>query len=419
MFLFPIVGHLIFLIFGKIYYKRQDLQSYHQRKTFAFEIFKPEKNRLLQDHSRISKRGVYNADFTFFEDGNEAFTNLFNAIARAQNHIHMHWYIIKSGEIYDQWKDLIINKAKAGVEVRLIVDSFGSWALPYWEIKELRAGGVEIQFFEKVYFPFIHSPNVYRTHRKVVIVDGVSVFIGGINIGDEYASLSHWYGRWLDLQARITGEAVRSHALLFIEDWKQITGQWLDPQKYLRADPSGDNRTVLIEDSPEIQQNIAHDTILNLILNARQSITITTPYFVLTQTIIDALRLADQKGIIIKIFVPGLHDKILALKTSYYYIYSLLDTNIKFYKTKSTFLHTKAGIFDDSICYFGTINLDKRSFYSQLEAFNLFYGPATKKLAQVIKGYEKITTKIDKPPRFWKYQKWILKFFVNIFSPLI
>ena len=123
--LLPIFGHILFMMFGQRYHKRQNLKEYHKRKTFKYETLDLKTNNPLKHQSNFSKRGIYKADFEFFSSGNKSFNEFFKDIENAKHHIHMHYYIIKPGEIYDQFKDILIKKAKQGVEIRLILDDFG------------------------------------------------------------------------------------------------------------------------------------------------------------------------------------------------------------------------------------------------------------------------------------------------------
>lgn len=418
MTLLPIFGHIIFVIFGQRYSKRKSLEEYRKKDTFKYEEKGVEGLDIQKRQSSISKRGIYPADITLHRTGAEGFKALFEDLESAKEFIHIQYYIIKPGEIYEQLKQILIKKVKEGVEVRFIVDDFGRWGMPWYEIKDLRDKGIKIGIYGKVHFPFIGSENGYRTHRKLAIVDGVTVHTGGINIADEYAHLNKKYGLWIDYQVTITGKAVRSFSLLFIDDWKMVTGISLDIKKYLKEKDGGKSRSVLVEDSPEIVDPILQDSLVTWILNAEKSIKLTTPYFIPTEEVIGALRTASLSGVDITIYVPGKPDKKLVLISSMYNAERLTKYGIKFKVAKDMLIHSKLGLFDDKYAYFGTANIDNRSLYSNFETVNLVSGPIVKDIKKLMIEYDEMSNikKFNKTPRI---KERFLRVFVRIFSPLM
>ncbi|WP_128008640.1 phospholipase D-like domain-containing protein [Mycoplasma sp. ATU-Cv-508] len=225
--LLPLVGPLLFLLFGLRYSERTSLDIYRQKQNFKHEITDlntslPTRQELFNNQSKLSNRGIYRGNFEVFASGPQSFEQIFADIKKAQHFIHVNYYIIKAGEIYDQFRALIVEKVRAGVKVRMIIDDIGRWGLPWYEMKFLRQQGVEIRILNRIHFPFIGSNNTYRNHRKLIIIDGRIVHTGGANIGDEYANLDKRFGVWLDYKARITGPIVRSYSLLFLGDWNSI-----------------------------------------------------------------------------------------------------------------------------------------------------------------------------------------------------
>ena len=422
MTILPVFGHIIFIIFGKRYRGRGSREKYLSKETFKHEVLthKKEHSTIMKKQSNISKRGVYKANIELFDNGHEGFERLFNDIKKAEKFIHIHYYIIKPGEIYEHFKSLLIEKAKQGVEIRFIVDDFGRWAMPWYEIKELKEAGIQVRIFGKVFFPFVGSENGYRTHRKMVLIDGLRVHTGGINIADEYANLDKRFGLWADFQTTITGEAVRSYSLLFLDDWKIVTDEELSIEKYFVKTTGGKSRSILVEDSPENVEPILQNSIVSWILNARESITLSTPYFVPSQEILSALKSAAQAGVKVTIYIPGKPDKKTVLIVSRYRAEELIAHGVIFKETQNILVHSKIGIFDNKYAYLGTANLDLRSLYSQFEFLNLVEGPIVGKVNKLFKYYDEFSKELETGVSGKNtFKKIIIRIGVFIFSPLM
>lgn len=418
MTILPIFGHVIFVIFGQRYSGRIDFDIYKTKETFKHEKKGIAGLDIQNKQAKISNRSVYPADMQLYKTGSEGFKALFKDLKSAREFIHLQYYIIKPGEIYEQLKKILIDKVRSGVKVRFIIDDFGRWGMPWYEIKQLRDHGIKIGIYGRVRFPFISSENGYRTHRKLTIIDGKSVHIGGLNIADEYAHLNKKYGLWIDYQVKITGKAVRSYSLLFIDDWKMVTSESLNIKDYLKEDNFGKSKSILVEDSPEIKDPILQDSLVSWILNAKKTIELTTPYFIPTAEVFSALRTAALSGVKITIFMPGKPDKKLVLISSMNNAEILSKYGIKFKIAKNILVHSKLGIFDNQYAYFGTANIDNRSLYSQFEIVNLASGPIVQDIKKLISEYDELSEvyKFNKLPRI---KTRILRVIVKIFSPLM
>lgn len=424
--IFPFIGNVVFATFGQKYKYSVSKEEYFKKETFKYEQFDNKyKNNsdidyMLEKQSNISKRGVYPANIEMFGKGDEAYEKLFEDLENAQHFIHLQYYIIKPGEIFEKLKEILIRKSNEGIEVRFIVDDFGRWAIPSYEIDFLLENGVRIEKFGKVHFPFIGSYNGYRLHRKMTIIDGCLVHTGGMNIADEYANLNKKYGLWIDYQIKITGKAVRSFSLLFMDDWKHITGEQLEFDKYLKEEETGDSSMVMIEDSPEIIEPVIQDSIINMILNSKKKIILTTPYLVPTPELISALRTAATAGIDIRIIIPGKPDKKAVILATHLFARNLMEYGVKIYEAKNLLIHSKIGIFDDKYAYTGTANLDIRSLYSQWEVIQLITGPAVKEINLVMDNYFKTTKLLNMSDlKTKKIKNKLIRLYVNLFSPIM
>lgn len=423
--LLPFIGHIVFAVFGQRYKYRKNLSEFQQREMFKYEELKKEvgsslEASMLNKQSSISKRGIYKADIEMISTGDEGYRRLFEDLESAKEFIHLQYYIIKPGEIFDHLKDILIRKASEGVEVRFIVDDFGRWAVPWHVIKELKKSGVRIERFGKVYFPFIGSYNGYRMHRKAAIIDGKIVHTGGINIADEYANLNKKYGLWMDYQIRIVGKAVRSYTLLFIEDWHHVTREKLDFNKYLKETNVGKSKFVMIDDSPEVTVPIIQNSIVNMIYNAKEEIILTTPYLVPTIELFNAIRTASLNGVKVKILIPGKPDKKTVIIATRYYARLFMKYGVEIYQTNSLLIHSKIGVFDGKYSYVGTANLDIRSLYAQWEVIQLLTGPIVKDIKASVEEYIKYSTRLSNDDlKVSKLKDKIIRTYVNLFSPIM
>ena len=421
----PIFGHIIFFAFGRRYSGREHQVTYLNKDNFKYEKLGVNKkaSKSVQDtlmkQQAVSKRGIYDGDYEVFKSGVTAYETLFTDLKKAKKFIHIEMYIFHQGEIYDEFKSIVIEMAKKGVEVKIVVDDFGRWAMPWYEIKELEKRGITVKIFNKVRFPFISSDDGFRNHRKMFIIDGVIAHTGGMNIGDEYASLDKKYGEWIDFQCKVTGKAVRSISLLFLSDWERITKTKLDYNKYLLEKPGGSSQSVLIEDSPETFEPILSESIVSWISRAKKEITLVTPYFIPTPTIFDAIKRAAQSGVDVTIYIPGKSDKNYVMLATMFWVKEISKYGVKFRIMNETIIHSKIGVFDKEIAFFGSSNLDMRSSFSQFEFIMLVSGKVVNDINKTIDSYKvssRFVTEADYKTSWIKGK--IVRTYVTIFSPV-
>lgn len=196
--------------------------------------FTPGQQRLLQLSQRIARTPFSMATRTrVLTNGEETFSSLLRELKLAEHHIHMEYYIYRADDIGREIQKTLIQKARAGVEVRFMFDAVGSIGLPKSFIKELENAGVKVGIYGQVRFLALSSRVNYRNHRKIVVIDGNTGFIGGLNVGDEYLSRSKTYGFWRDTHMLVKGEAVRSLQVIFLQDWQYVTGEKIMDIEYL------------------------------------------------------------------------------------------------------------------------------------------------------------------------------------------
>ncbi|MCR8613415.1 MAG: cardiolipin synthase [Mycoplasma sp.] len=421
--LLPGLGAATFFIFGRRYKYRITKKQYKKKYKEIFNVQESssiDSSEYIRGIASFVDRPVKKGNLQVLDTGSEKFTELFNSLRNAKSFIHLTYYIFKPGEIYQEFEDILKRKIEEGVEVKLIVDEFGSWAMPWHKINYLKKIGVKLVKFNETYFPFIGATNGFRLHKKIAIIDSETIFVGGLNIADEYAHLSKKFGYWLDMHLKLTGPIVRSYALLFIQDWYSLTNELLDFKKYapIIENTKCKNNLLMIESGPENKEPILQDLIVKWILNSKKSIFLTTPYLIPSTEVFSALKTASLSGVDIKIIIPDKADKKTVLMASKHYARMLSEYNIKIYQVKDTFIHSKFGIFDDKYSYIGTMNLDIRSLFSQFEIQTFIEGEDIKKIISKKEKYLSLATEY-KPKKikinfFYLIKLTFIKLFISL-----
>lgn len=401
MLLLPYVGLIIYIYVGRDFRKNK----MYSRKGLHDEKLKKELSA-LQVNQLIEAKGKLPADIAnhkkliflalnnsrsiltrhnitqLYFTGKEALEAMYESALNAQHHIHLQSFIIENDSVGTMWKNLLINKAKEGVDVYVIYDDFGSWHLPRSFIKDMRNAGVYIEPFGKVRFPGMRAMVNYRNHRKLLIVDGMEGFLGGVNIADRYydggTSLE-----WRDTQIRIKGEAVRQLESSFLMDWYFITQKNLRRRKrYAYSPPDLEENAVpetcymqIVSSGPDSDWADIMQLYLTIITEARMRISITTPYFIPNETILNALKTAALGGVEVRIMLPEEADTRFVHYASLSYVSELLDAGIKVYLYTKGFIHSKTISIDGSCCVIGSANLDNRSLEHHFEVGAIIYNP--------------------------------------------
>jgi cardiolipin synthase len=303
-----------------------------------------------------------------YSNGKETFDSIIRELEKARDHIHMEFYIVHSDDIGTKIQQLLIRKAKEGVSVRFIYDGLGSYDLPARYIKEMTNEGIEVHAFMPIRYSFFKKSANYRNHRKIVVVDGLVGFVGGINIGDEYLGLNPKYGFWRDTHMRIRGDAVYFLQQTFINDWAFVSGFKLtDPCYFPDHTCEGDEQVQIIASGPESMWDTIQELYFGTISTAEKRIWIITPYFIPDISILVALKTAALSGVEVRIILPGLSDHILVKWASTSFIEELMEAGVRFWFYNNGFIHAKVLIVDETIASVGTANLDMRSFFDNFE----------------------------------------------------
>ncbi|WP_283751063.1 cardiolipin synthase [Bacillus cereus] len=310
------------------------------------------------------------SDFRLYTYGNDLYDALFTDIKQAKHHVHVLFFIVKNDDISRKFLKLLIDKAQEGIEVRLLLDRFGSHYLSKEAVYSLQKHGVSFSFCHKVKFPFLFFSANQRNHRKITVIDGKIGYIGGFNIGEEYLGHNQKLGLWRDYHLRLTGEGIQDLQKQFLHDWFDDTNQnLLDSSLYFPEQQPGAILHRFIPTDGAYLQNI----FLHLIESAEKELFIGTPYFIPGKKIMNALLKARKRGVQITILVPQKADHALVREAKFPYCRKLIQAGCNIYAFQQGFFHAKIIIVDDHICDIGTANFDMRSLYSNHEINCLLY----------------------------------------------
>lgn len=310
----------------------------------------------------------------FFDDGKLAFDSMIREIEQAKHHIHLEYFIWESDELGFLMLHILTQKAKQGVEVRLLYDAMGSWLLGSRALRPLHlAGGRTASFLSLSLWRRRLQVNM-RNHRKIMVVDGRVAYTGGLNVGNEYVNKDPAWKYWRDAHIRVQGPAVVDLQRVFSEDWDFATDEKLSDSedekddRYFQVQPGGGAYTVQVVDSgPDQDPNVFRELVFAAIIRARKRIWIATPYFVPDAGVFDALRLAAFNGLDVRLLLPLHSDKLVAAYAARYLFDDLMTSGIRIYMYRRGMMHSKMLLFDDEVAGIGSSNFDNRSFRLNFE----------------------------------------------------
>ena len=310
-------------------------------------------------------------------NGGDAFSALIASLQRATRTIHMEYYIFRDDRIGRTIAEILIRKSRAGVEVRMIYDAVGSRGLSRRMLRRMHEAGIRTAAYAPIRFPWFRPRTTRRNHRKIVVADGKTAYIGGINIAKYYLDGDD-SGKWRDEHLRLEGDVVGDLQRLFLDDWAAAAGERLDPADYIA--PHGirertDIQLAWSEEGPS-RHTIA-DAYALLIARARRRVRICSPYFLPPTLLLDALRLAARSGVRVEAMIPAGSDSPLTDLAADSYIEDLLDAGAEVYRYTKGFLHAKVLVVDDETVSVGTANMDYRSLTANMEVTVLIRDRAT------------------------------------------
>lgn len=373
----PYLGFLIYYFFGPQRIKRQRLRRVRARATLPVPAHGPAPSAEAIELARVAQAttGLPPTTATRAEllvDGAAKYDALLAAVAQAREHVHLEYYIYEPDRTGTALRDALVERARAGVEVRLLLDAVGSGNISRWFLRPLLDAGGEVAWFHPMRLRwFWKRPWLnLRTHRKIVVIDGRVCFTGGINISDEQDERLG-PDAYRDLHLRLEGDIVRSLQPVFIEDWCYATGA--PPLKLPNVAPRpGSVAAQALVSGPDSSWEAIHRLHVGAIHAAQRRVWLVTPYFVPGEAAMMALTSAALGGLDVRLLVPKLSDSRLVTYAARSYFDDLLAAGVRIYECGPRLLHTKALLCDDAIAIIGSANFDNRSFRLNFEVSVLF-----------------------------------------------
>ena len=438
----PFLGFLFYLYFGINYRKVKmfsmkglgDMKWLQYMSEDQKQLIK--KSEFLQRRETIEVRKLmtlllnnskalltrYNK-IEILNNGEETFPALFEALGKARKFIHLEYYIIDEGRLAGRLKDILIQKAGVGVEVRIIYDDVGCWGLSKGFIRELKEAGIQIYPFLPVRFRHLANKANYRNHRKIAVIDGKVGFVGGLNIADRYMDGVPDIGEWRDTHLKVLGEAVTSLQVVFLIDWYFVRQELLldkdEYLPYLKADGNVVVQTVTSgpdSDWASIQQS--YYTLINM---AKRYVFISTPYFMPGETTLNALKTAAMSGVDVRLLLPHKSDSMLTHWCTRSFVEELLVAGVKIYWYQKGINHSKVIIVDGIVASVGTANMDLRSFEQNFEVSLIIYDrEVVKELATDFINDLKVST--EGAIQRWKFRtkrEKVCESVARLFAPVL
>ena len=433
-FIFPVIGLVIWLFFRNHRLKRSHLRKLTEMDLMLYPYFKTndkERNQMNVDIPEYVTHFNYLENLThfksyndshieYFKTGESYFLDMINEMKKAKEFIYIEFFIIHRGKLFDRVHEILKEKVKEGVDVRILLDDIGSSGyMNHFYMQKLRHEGIKVHAFNKV-IPIMSGIYNNRDHRKIVIIDHIAAYTGGCNMADEYANMITRFGYWKDTGCKIQGPAMNNLIALFLSlyqievkdvpDYKKIFDYQYETYNeggYIY--PFGDGP------KPFYNELIGEGNYLNLINNAKKSVYISTPYLIPTYSLINAIRNAALRGVDIKIMLPGIPDKKLPYSMAKNYFKYLTDAGVKIYLYKKGFNHNKCVLVDSKIAFNGTINFDYRSLVHHFECGVLMVNtPCIKDIEEdFIQTFNECELVINPKKRFG-----LLLTLANLFAPL-
>ncbi|MEN6517990.1 MAG: cardiolipin synthase [Methanospirillum sp.] len=396
----PVVGFILYVFLGQTYRKEKMFRVKKEQDRQLQAIIESQETELrnggatsqIGDRVSPSLRSMIlmllhnngavltaNNRVRVYTDGKEKFADLIADIRAATEFVHLEYYIWKDDGIGNQMRVALTERARAGVEVRLLCDGLGCAGLPPHFFDEFREAGGRVAFFFPSFLRILNLRYNYRNHRKIAVIDGTTGYIGGYNIGDDYLGLDPTWGYWRDAAVRMRGNAVLAAEVRFFLDWNYAAQD--DPLEYSPRyfpviAPGPGTPVQVVSGGPDTEFNPVKESYLKMIGLATESIYLQTPYFIPDESVLDALRIAALSGIDVRIMMPDRPDHPFVYWAGLSFVRQLLDSGVKAYTYDNGFIHAKTIVTDDIAASVGSANWDVRSFRLNFETNAVMYDPA-------------------------------------------
>lgn len=428
----PVVGLILYIFFGQNTRKERLIsqQSMDQLTKRSMLEFAEQKDLTLPDAHRTLIQQFINENWALpfkgnnvdiYTGGHDFFLALLGAIGRARHHIHLDTYIIEDDPLGRLVSDALIDRAREGVEVRLIYDDVGCWRVPSAFFERMRQAGIDVRGFMPVHFPAFTSKINYRNHRKLCVVDGQEAFIGGMNIAMRYVK------PWRDTHLRVVGGVVYGVQRAFLVDWYFVDRTLISGRKYypgLADKPATAPARLaqVVTSNPTSPWADIMQGYVRILLEAREYVYMETPYFLPTEPILFAMRTAALAGVDVRLMVPRHVDSKLVEWASRSYLSEIVESGVQILLYEPCFNHSKLLVSDDSLATCGSTNIDFRSFENNFEANIFFYDrDVALRLKQVFLDDEAHCTRVGEQDAHSQRPFWqrLWESLVRLLAPLL
>lgn len=398
LFFLPIIGFALYLLLGRNLQKKhfvrwhaiqqeETIEIFHEQKTALEEGTYEFPNAITKKHSPLIKMNVdYNHallssknDVKIFSEGKDKFRSVIEDIENAKQSIHIQYYIYKMDDVGKSIYNALIKKAQEGIEVKMIYDDLGSRKLRIKHFKKLTEAGGQVVAFFSSYLKLLNPRINFRNHRKLIIIDGRIGYIGGFNVGNEYACLDDEIGYWRDTHLRIEGNSVYNMQAHFLFDWHQARNEELSEieQRYFPSFTVDAHTPVqIVSSGPDTDFESIKNSYIRMILSAKKYVYIQSPYFVPDEAFLHAIQIAASSGVDVRIMTPEKTDHPFVYGANSAYGGDLLEHGGRVYRYTKGFLHAKMLVIDDEVATIGTANIDVRSFSLNFEINAILYDEA-------------------------------------------
>ena len=432
LFFLPLVGLIFYFFFGrstrkehliskKGYSRLNKRPMAEYQAQVAFRDLES-KNLLMSFFLRINKALPFDGNqVDVYTNGYSMLQALMHEISLAKHHIHLQFYIFEDDSLGRLLRDLLIDKARAGVKVRLLYDDVGCWKVNPLFYDQMLCEGIEVQSFLKVRFPRFASKMNYRNHRKIAIIDGKVGFIGGMNIAERYLRGLSW-GIWRDTHVRIKGKAVYGLQTSFLTDWYFVDQMLFTSAEYFpKMEWQGNVLAQIVTSDPVGGWHDMMQGLVKALCCAKRYFYIETPYLLPTEEVIMGLQTAALAGVDVRIMLPKRADTFIIHKGSLSYLDELMRAGVKVYLYRKGFLHSKLWVSDDEWASVGSTNMDFRSFEHNFEANAFFYDKdMALHLKEIFLTDQKKCLLLSR--KLWSKRSWsnkILESIVRLLAPLL
>ena len=436
----PIAGTVIYAVFGQSRFRKSlkdrmesvisSTSGLLRDETGAGKALEAEDTETARQSQYIYTCAGYpvytNTRTSYFHVGEDLYASMKRELLKAEHYIFLEYFIIDDGVMWRGILDILEQKARMGLDVRLIYDDVGCVnTLPKNFEYELRRRGIKCEVFNP-FLPVLSIVLNNRDHRKIMIIDGHTAFTGGINLADEYINRKKRFGYWKDTGILLQGEAVWSFTVMFLQMWDVLSRRRTDfeeyrPHTWWVGEFENDGYVQPYGDTPLDSEPLGENIYLNLINRARKYIYIFTPYLITDNEMVTALKLAAKSGVDVRIVTPGVPDKKMVFLVTRSYYETLIEAGVRIFEYQPGFLHAKNFVCDDEIATIGTINLDFRSLYMHFECGVWMYRTqAVRQMKEdAVKLFPQCTEVTMEDCRSRKVPVQIIQSLLRLFAPLL